>query len=414
MNRMNKILRTIAKNNDVLRIIMRRIKLLEKYKYLYRVKNIPVSEKTVLFNAFNGKSYCCTPKAVYQYMQSQEKYKDYEYIWVVQDTEKYSFLENMPNTCIVKDKSSEYIKALGKAKYWFCNYKIYDYVYPKKNQLYIQCWHGTPLKRLGCDIEKSDAAMSTISEIRNRYRYDAKRFSYLLSPSSFTTEVFATAWDLVDEQEKKKIVEVGYPRDDFLFTFTDENVKDIKQQLGVSSDKKIILYAPTWRDNQHSVEIGFTYKTNVDFEKWKEALGDEYVILFRAHYLVANSFNFEKYTGFVYDVSDYPDINELYVVADMLITDYSSVFFDYANLKRPMIFYMYDLIEYKDNLRGFYLELDELPGVIIETEDNLIECMRSAIDTFEYDYKYIAFNEKYNGLNDGNASERFVNRVIEV
>ena len=89
--------------------------------------------------------------------------------------------------------------------------------------------------------------------------------------------------------------------------------------------------------------IGYTYKTEVDFDKLKANLGDEYIILFRAHYLVANSFDFDKYKGFVYDVSKVNDINHLYVISDLLVTDYSSVFFDYANLKRPEIFYMYDL-----------------------------------------------------------------------
>lgn len=93
------------------------------------------------------------------------------------------------------------------------------------------------------------------------------------------------------------------------------------------SDKKIILYAPTWRDDQHQAGVGYTYKTEVKFDLLKEKLQEDYIILFRAHYLVANSFDFEKYQGFIYNVSEVDNINELYVVADLLITDYSSVFF---------------------------------------------------------------------------------------
>lgn len=175
----------------------------------------------------------------------------------------------------------------------------------------------------------------------------------------------------------------------------------------------MVLYAPTWRDNQHNSACGYTYKNEVDFDRLREMLSDDWVILFRAHYLVANSFDFKQYEGFVYDVSDYDDINELYIVSDVLITDYSSVFFDFANLKRPILFYMYDLEFYKNELRGFYLELEELPGPIITTFTDLADRMQNLGEWFHYDEKYRAFNERFNSLNDGKASERFVEKVID-
>jgi hypothetical protein len=182
--------------------------------------------------------------------------------------------------------------------------------------------------------------------------------------------------------------------------------------LGDFKGKKVVLYAPTWRDNQHTSGEGYTYKTEVDFDKLREELGDEYVILFRAHYLVANSFDFDRYRGFVEDVSSYSDINELYIAADILVTDYSSVFFDYANLKKPVIFYMYDLEEYANDLRGFYISLDELPGPIVRDEDALIKEVR-ACDEWKPDQKYEQFCERYNPKDDGNASERVLARIIK-
>ena len=119
--------------------------------------------------------------------------------------------------------------------------------------------------------------------------------------------------------------------------------------MGIENDKrKIILYAPTYRSNQHQTGVGYVYKEEVDFERLQKEIGQDYIILFRPHYFIANVFDFEKYKGFVYNVSDIDDINELYIITDLLITDYSSVFFDFANLKRPMIFYMYDLAHYRD------------------------------------------------------------------
>ena len=173
------------------------------------------------------------------------------------------------------------------------------------------------------------------------------------------------------------------------------------------------MYAPTWRDNQHEAGVGYTYKTEVDFDKLQKELGEDYIILFRAHYFVANTFDFEKYEGFIYNVSNLDDINELYVVADMLITDYSSVFFDYANLKRPIIFYMYDIDMYKNDMRGFYIDLNDLPGNIITTEDELIKDIKNVTNKFKYDEKYKRFNEKYNYLDDEKSSERVIEKIMK-
>ena len=252
--------------------------------------------------------------------------------------------------------------------------------------------------------------MNSGSEIREKYRSDAKKFSYILSPSPFCTEKFASAWNLVKTKQTHKIIEEGYPRNDRLINATPEEREELRKKLGVEG-KKVILYAPTWRDNQHTSGEGYTYKTEVDFDKLRKELGEEYVILFRAHYLVANSFDFDKYRGFVEDVSSYSDINELYIAADILVTDYSSVFFDYANLKKPVIFYMYDLEQYANELRGFYFSLDELPGPIVKDEDDLVKEIR-ACDSWQPDAKYEEFCNKFNPKDDGHASERVLKRII--
>ena len=136
--------------------------------------------------------------------------------------------------------------------------------------------------------------------------------------------------------------------------------------------------------------------------------------MFRAHWLVANSFNFKKYEGFIYNVSDYDDINDLYVIADLLITDYSSVFFDYANLRRPILFYMYDLEAYRDDIRGFYLDLKELPGPILKTEEEIIDNVKKHISGTEfYNETYKKFNQRFNYLDDGNAAKRVLQEIIK-
>ena len=368
-----------------------------------------IDDKLVYFQTFSGRGYSDSPKAMYEYMLKAPEYRDYRFVWSFKEPEKFEFLRN-DRTDIVKFRTRSDNKALRRAKYWISNYRMLDHQHPRKGQVYVQCWHGTPLKRLGYDLESSDNSMNSMQEIREKYRTDAKKFSYLISPSPFTTEKFASAWNLVKTNQTHKIIEEGYPRNDRLINTTDEERTEIRKSLGVD-DKKVILYAPTWRDNQHTSGEGYTYKTEVDFDKLKRELGDEYVILFRAHYLVANSFDFDRYAGFVRDVSSYSDINELYIAADILITDYSSVFFDYANLRKPMIFYMYDLEQYANELRGFYISLDELPGPIVRDEDSLIAEIR-ACDNWKPDSKYEEFCGKYNPKDDGHASERTLKKII--
>lgn len=395
------------------KVIRSTFDLYRKIKYKIATVGIKIDEKTIMFCVFNGKSYTCSPKAIYEYMIKSEEYKEYKFIWAFKSVEKYNFLEKNRNTKVVKMNSKEYKKYLAKAKYWIFNYKIPDYLYPKKEQVFVQCWHGTPLKRLGCDLEHFDNVLNTMEGMKKRYKIEASKFSYFISPSKFASEKFISAWNLKEIGKENIIIEEGYPRNDFLYNYTEQDVDKIKKELGIEKEtRKTILYAPTYRSDQHETGVGYTYKEEVDFSRLQEEIGDKYIILFRPHYFIANSFDFEKYNGFVYNVSEIDDINELYIISDMLITDYSSVFFDYANLKRPMIFYMYDLEHYKDESNGFYIDLKELPGNIVKTQEDLEKEILALDKNFVYDEKYKKFNEKYNYLDDGNASMRVVEKII--
>ncbi len=403
---------TILKST-AMRIILRNSRnYLRKKRYIKNGKSIAVDEKMVMFGAYDGRSYVCSPKAVYEYMVSSDEYADYKFVWYFDKPEKYRFLEENRNTTVVKKQSAEFEKYMHMAKYWIFNFRAQDQWIPNEQQIYVQCWHGTPLKRLGYDITKTDNAMNSIREIREKYRTDAQRFHYMVSPCDFVTEKFTSAWNLPAWGKEDAVLQIGYPRNDFLSRCTDEDVAEIRKKLGLeNSGKKIILYAPTWRDNQHDADAGYVYESPVDFDYLKEQLQDEYIILFRAHYLVADNFDFEAYKGFIYNVSDYDDINELYAAADMLITDYSSVFFDYAILERPMLFYMYDMKEYRDEMRGFYLDIEQLPGPIFKTESELVETVKS-IDSIVDKDRIKEFNKQYNVMNDGAAAQRLVQKVI--
>ncbi len=407
-------LKELAKEREFYRTIYRNAQLLKRkwvYRKLYHSEQ--TNEKIVVFEAFLGRSFACNPKALYLAMLHDEAYSDYQFVWAVNNTEKYAYLKKNNNTKVVKRISNAYNKSLAQAKYIIFNSGLPAYVKLREDQIYVQTWHGTPLKRLGCDIKASGSAAFSLKEIKKQYRTNGKKFTYLLSPSAYVTEKLSSAFDLSKERQEQIIIEEGYPRNDALFKYNLEQLQSFKQGLKLPENKKIILYAPTFRDNNYEFSVGFKYSGKLDFDALKENIGDEAIILFRAHCQIADKFNFEKYDGFVFNVSKYEDINELYGISDLLITDYSSVLFDYAILKKPIIFYMYDLDEYQNNIRDFYFDLLELPGPIVKTEEELTIEIRNQLDNFEYDDKYRVFNEKFNYLDGNDCSEKVLRRIME-
>ena len=408
-----KIATDISKKNILFRKTFRKlIYFKRKIKYLKYYYKYDVDDKMIFFEAYNGRNYACSPKALYEYMIKNKKFNDYKFVWAFKNVNQHKILKNK-NTIVVKTNSKEYFKYLSLSKYWIVNSLIDVSIKKKKNQIYLQCWHGTPLKKLRYDIEVKGAVLNTISEIRKRNDLDAIKFDFFISPSKFCTEKFISAFNLKKLGKDNIIVEKGYPRNDYLFNYKKEDIDKIKKLLKLPKGKKVILYAPTFRDNQHTSGVGYTYNLGINFDKMQKELSKDYIILFRTHYFVSNSFDFSKYDKFIYDVSKYDDINDLYIISDLLITDYSSVFFDFANLKKPMIFYMYDLDDYKNNLRDFYFDLNILPGPIVKQEDDLIKEIKN-IDNYDelYHDKYIKFNEKFNYLDDGKSTERVVEVIF--
>ena len=297
MTKIRKTAINIAKNNKFFRKSAR-FALYIKRRLLFSLRRFgkKVDDKMVIFMSFNGKSYSCTPKAVYEYMLNDNHYQDYVFVWAFAKPDQYRWLEGNRNTTVIQYKGKEYENYLIRSKYWITNYRVYDHIWPGKDQVYVQCWHGTPLKRLGYDLRNSDNAMNSQEEIESKYRTDAAKFSYLLSPSSFASAKFITAWNLQTTHKEDTILEIGYPRNDLLINCSEERRLELKRSMGLGhTNKKIILYAPTWRDNQHEAGTGYTYDLKIDFEQLREALEDDYIILFRVHYLVSSTFNFDQF-----------------------------------------------------------------------------------------------------------------------
>lgn len=379
------------------------------YNIWYRF--ISVDEKTILFISFHGRGYNCNPKYLHKYLLTNEKYKDYKFIWAV----KKGKGKDISGAEVIRYNSVKYFYYLAKSKYWIVNCKLPRHILKKDDQVYLQTWHGTPLKRLAHDIEIGEDAKfyrTSISkkEMTETYDIDVKRYDYLISPNKFSTEKFQSAFHI----ERNRIIETGYPRNDYLTNISDLEIKNLKEKYKIPEDKKVILYAPTWRDNSFNVK-GYTFKLEVDFARWKEVLGEEYVVIFKPHYLITNKFDNEGLEEFLYTIREDKDINELYVISDILVTDYSSVFFDYAILHRPILFYMYDLKEYEEEVRGFYLDINkDLPGNIFTKEEELLKEI-SNIENYKKNTSKLLddFNNTYNYLQDGHASDRVIKILFE-
>jgi len=373
----------------------------------------PLDKRTIIFMSYNGRSYACSPKALYEQMLDDPRFKNFTFIWCFMHPEQYEFLLDYPRTKLVAYESHDYFHAHTKAKYWVVNSMIPLQIAKRKQQVMLQTWHGTPFKRLRGDIvEETQAVLNSRDDLVKKNHLDSQRYDYFVVPSHRTVKNFVSAFALPVKKKRRLVLESGYPRNDFLHSYEPNDVASVRRRLKLPRDKKVILYAPTWRDDQYSDELGFVYEPPIDFAKLRADLGDEYVVLYRAHYLIADTYDFSRHEGFVYNVSSVDDTNELYIVSDVLVTDYSSVLFDFANLQRPMIFFMHDRAHYQEELRGFYFPPEELPGDIVSTQAQLTTRLKT-LDMYQQKTKIRLeeFHKVYNPLDDGGATERVMNAV---
>src|SRR5699024_5120424 len=237
----------------------------------------------------------------------------------------------------------------------------------------------------------------------DRVTHAKNQWSALISPSPYATRAFRSAF-----QYEGKILEEGYPRNDIFYNGNLKEKQDkIRHELGLDLNKKVILYAPTFRDNQKKGKK-FVAENKINFRIFERRLGDEYVLLIREHVLIANKLKIpEKFQHNILNVSKYPNIQDLMIVSDMLVTDYSSVMFDYLNTHKPIYFYCYDLDEY-DDMRGFYFDLEkEAPGPIVKNSSNLFRAISHENDYWNtYQQKYQNFQDKFIPLDGHNRAEK--------
>lgn len=386
------------------RKIIRNKKALYKTLYIHIFMKKPLAKNWIVFESFFGKSYSDSPKYIYEYISANFPGK-YKCIWIV--NKKGSRIPFRHKK--VKRFSLRYYYYMARCGYIVFNSRQPEWVVKREGNVFLQTWHGTPLKKLVFDIEDINSA----SPKYKQQVYKQSRFwDYLIAANGFSSETFKRCF-MFDNA----MLETGYPRNDILHSADRDQIATIiRKRIGIPKDKKIVLYAPTWRDDEFYGKGQYKFELQINLELMKKELGDEYVFLLRTHYFIADSIDLTSFSGFAYNMSKYDDISELYLISDILITDYSSVFFDFANLKRPMLFYTYDLEKYRDILRGFYIDIEkEVPGPLLFTTEEVVDSIKN-IDKITEDYRsrYEVFYNRFCGWEDGQASKKVVESVFKI
>lgn len=350
-------------------------------KYLFfRLINLLVKtdNKLIMISSYSGTKYDDSPKVIYEYLKSNSRFNNYRIFWVFKDPTAFNHLTDINK---IKANSFKFYYMTLKARYFISNAQIGEgFYYKGSNTIYLNTWHGSAIKKIG--IDRNPDYKSWI--FQGEHMVD-----YFCAQSVYDQEVLSSAMQL----DKSNILLTGLPRNDELAmcSGTSEMLKKI---IGVSSNKKVILYAPTYRNYDQDNSLDYVAKHKVDFNKWKTVLSSNYIILYRTHYYITKSMIGEIDGEFVFDVSEYPYINDLIMGSDILVSDYSSLFFDYSITEKPMFSYAYDFDEYKEKV-GVYIDIEnELPNGVVKNEDELLSRIKH-IDFSEESVKTKAFKEKY-------------------
>ena len=348
---------------------------------------IKIDDNLVLMNG-HGSKYNDSPRDIFRKMDELGLTKKYKVVWALNDPDKYD-IENCEK---IKMDTFKYFKTALKAKYWVSCVNIERGLhFKKKKTVYLNTWHGACINLCGNAVGG-----------RKDFRWDYVNYFCVCGDyeKPFIVRDFGVREDA--------LIMTGYPRNDMLYSADAEKVKKIKDDLGLPFDKKIILYAPTWRE---TVDGGSSYQLAppIDWKKWKEVLADKYIVLLRTHPYTTKLMNVE-FDDFVRNFTEYPEVNHLLLAADVLISDYSSISLDYCILEKPMICFGYDYEEYNAQ-RGFYYDLEEnMPNGVLRDENQVIDLLLN-MNVEEQTQKTASFKNSHMQYG-GNASVECINKLF--
>lgn len=364
-----------------------------------------IDPQIVFFRTYYGESTTCCALGIHQELfRRNNQLKLY---WSVKDTSVLVPEGGIP----VVEGSKAWFEIYSRAKYIIDNTHHPDFFEKREGQVIIATFHGYPFKQAGIPYWESHGfSKARIESFLRRH----EQWDYLLSPAPYATPIL----EEVFPSSTAKTIELGYPRNDIFFSPMRNRIrKDIRKTLGLKQNQIAILYAPTYRDNLSQDEFKAKMIDFLDLERLTQELGKDYVVLVRGHMINARvDERVEIASKQIIDVTDYPEISDLCLASDVGILDYSSLRFDYTMTNNPMIFFVPDLEDYLYDIRGSLVPYEETaPGPFARDTDNVIYWVQH-LDQLKAEYaeQRQTFIDHYMPLEDGKASQRFVDEVFKL
>ncbi len=350
----------------------------------------------IVYNSFHGR-FSDNPRALYERLAGAP---EVEHVWLADRRHAAAFPSEV-HTVDIED-ADDTAATLAGADLLVANTHTEVEWEKSPGTTYLQTWHGTPMKRIHHDVLWAPEGRLA------RLDHDVAKWDVLLSPNAVSTPRLQRAFRF-----EGKVLEVGYPRNDALIEPQHTVVRqEARARLSIDEDQVVVLYAPTWRDDEYFEGGAALVELPVDVARLSHALGAGHTILVRTHNMMTGRVRLPETAG-VRDVSYYPDIRDLYAASDVLVTDYSSAMFDFGVTGKPMVFYTPDLVRFRDSTRGFYFELEPIaPGPMVEGHDELAAALADLPALHDgFADRYRLFQEKFCHLDDGGAADRVLGQL---
>jgi CDP-glycerol glycerophosphotransferase len=350
----------------------------------------------IVYHSFEGR-FSDNPRALYRALV--ERHPDARHLWLSDAAHHDGF---PPEAETVAYGTPECIEALESADVLVANTHT-DLRWTKRpGALYLQTWHGTPLKRIHWDVLWAPEGRL------ERLQGDVDQWDLLLSPNEASTPLLRGAFRYAGE-----VLESGYPRNDVLLGPERDAIRArVRAELGIDDDTTAVLYTPTWRDDAVFAEGGKQFALDFDVDAFADRFGADHCLLLRLHYTLTGRLAAMEHDA-VRDVSFHPEVSDLYLAADVMVTDYSSTMFDFGVTGKPMLFFTYDLEDYERRLRGFYFDLPPIaPGPLVATMPELLDALEDLPAVVErHADRYAEFRARFCHLEDGHATDRVADRL---
>jgi CDP-glycerol glycerophosphotransferase len=350
----------------------------------------------IVYNSFHGR-YSDSPRAIFERLRDRD---GLQHVWLAHRDHGAAFPDGVTTVDIDGPDARGALESADLVV--ASSHTEVDWDKPETTT-YLQTWHGTPLKRIHYDVLWAPPGRL------ERLDEDIARWDLLLSPNPVSTPRLRKAFGY-----DREVLESGYPRNDLLSSPRASEVgAKVRSHLGIPTGATTVLYAPTWRDDDVLRDTTSDVPFALDPHEFASACGPDQVLLVRAHNLATGRSRMSEIPG-VHDVSYYPDVRDLYAAADVLVTDYSSVMFDFAITGRPLVFYAYDHDRFRDSIRGFYFDLlsDDAPGPVVRTQSDLVATLGRLPEVVEeYAGRYREFRRTFTALEDGHATDRVLERL---